>query len=408
MTRVAIIGAGTAGYEAAAEASRNEAEVVLLERSDSWEPSWHSWPDLIHSPEHSEKPPTLPNDVELIHGADATSVGPGSILTADGRRVKFDSVVVGSGGEFMSVAFPGRRKRGVVILDNLEMYAELGRERSSMAHVVIRGEGGHALRVADGLSGTGRKVTLLAAPWIEKFASKEVASVVRDAAARKGVSIIDSKLDGAVGCGHVEAVIAGGTVVPCDTLAVLPVRGPRVPRTSAEAGVSGGLLVDKYLRSSSPGLYAAGWTAEPRVGLPHHRTLEGAAAKSGRVAGANATGHRLVFHLPRFAEASFFGIRWARVGHSLCEARGQGSMVSEISHRWSQGSACSIVYERPSGKIVGVELVVEEENERLGFIAALTPPTSLQAVAYGVSSDSSDISLVSDTARLGLQAWSGS
>ncbi|HEV2138641.1 MAG TPA: NAD(P)/FAD-dependent oxidoreductase [Nitrososphaerales archaeon] len=408
MTKVAIIGAGTAGYEAAAEASRNEAEVVLLERSDSWEPSWHSWPDLLHSPEHSERPPTLPNDVELIHGADVTSIGPGSFLTADGRRAKFDSVVIGSGGEFMSVVFPGRRKRGVVILDNLETYAELGRERSSMARVVIRGEGVHALQVADGLSGIGRKVTLLAASRIEGFASEEVGDVVRDAAAGNGVSIIDSKLDGAVGCGHVEAVIAGGTIVPCDTLAVLPARGPRVPLTSAETGLSGGLLVDRHLRSSSPVLYAAGWTAEPRVGLPRPRTLGGAAAKSGRVAGANATGHRLVFHPPRFAEASFFGLRWARFGNSLCEARGQGLIVSEISHRWSQGSACTIAYERPSGKLVGVELVVEEGNERLGFITALTPPTSLQAMAYGVSSDSSDISLVSDTARLGLQAWSGS
>lgn len=294
------------------------------------------------------------------------------------------------------------------MLDNLETYAELGRERSSMAHVVIWGEGVHALQVADGLSGTGRKVTLLAAPWIEGFASKEVGNVVRDAAAGNGVSIIDSKLDGAVGCGHVEAVVAGGNVVPCDTLAVLPVRGPRVPRTSAEVGLSGGLLVDKYLRSSSPVLYAAGWSAEPDAGLPHPRTLEGAAAKSGRVAGANATVHRLVFHPPRFAEASFFGLRWARVGTSLCEARGQGVIVSEISRRWSQGSACSIVYERPNGKIVGVELIIEDENEHLGFIASLTPPTSLEAVAYGVSSDSSDISLVSDTARLGLQAWSGS
>ncbi|HEY6283567.1 MAG TPA: FAD-dependent oxidoreductase [Nitrososphaerales archaeon] len=408
MTRVAIIGAGTAGYEAAAEASRNGAEVVLLERSDFWEPSWHSWPDFILSPGRSERPPALPSDVELIHGADVTSVGPGSFLTEDGRRVRFDSVVVGSGGEFMSVMFPGRRKRGVVILDNLEMYAELGRERSSMAHVVIRGEGVHALQVADGLGGTGRKVTLLAAPWIEGFASKEVGNVVKDAGAGNGVSILDSKLDGAVGCGHVEAVIAGGTVVACDTLAVLPVRGPRVPRTQAETGESGGLLVDKYLRSSSPALYAAGWTAEPRVGPPHPRTLGGAAAKSGRVAGANATGHRLVYHPQRSTEASFFGLRWARFGTSLCEARRQGFMVSEISRRWSQGSACSIVYERPSGKVVGVELVIDGENDRLGVIASLTPPTSLQAVAYGASGDSSDISLVSDTARLGLQAWSGS
>src|SRR5216684_1094789 len=58
-------------------------------------------------------------------------------------------------------------------------------------------------QVADGLSGTGRKVTLLSVPWMEGFASKTVANVIGDAAAGKGVSILDSKLEGAVGCGHV-------------------------------------------------------------------------------------------------------------------------------------------------------------------------------------------------------------
>lgn len=408
MNRVAIVGGGTAGYEAAAEASRNQAEVILLERSDRWEPSWHSWGDLVLSPEQSKRTPALPNDVELIHGADVDTIGPNSVVSADGKRVRFDSVVVATGGEFKSAMFPGRRKRGVFILDSLETYAELGRERSSMAHIVIQGEGVHALKVADKLSGTSRKVTLLAAPWMERFASTTVGNVVRDAAARKGVSFLDRKLEGAVGCGHVEAAIAGGTVVPCDTLAILPGRDPRVPRTSADTGPNGGLLVDKYLRSGSPTLYAAGWSAEPRTGQPHGCTLEGAVARSGRVAGANATGHRLAFHPPRFAEASFFGLRWARGGASLGQARGHGLTVSEISRMWSQGTACSIVYERPSGKVVGVELVIEEGNEQLGSLAALTSSTSLRAVAYGVSSDSSDISVVSDTARLGLQAWSGS
>ena len=408
MTKVAIVGGGTVGYEAAAEASRNQAEVILLERSDYWEPSWNSWPDLILSPEQSEGPPALLDAVELVYGADATSVSPSYVMTADGKRVRFDSVVLTTGGEFMSVGFPGWRKRRVVILDGTESYAALGRERSSMSRVVLQGKGIHAFHVADRLTGGGRSVTLLAAHWMESFACKTIGDAVRDAAAEKGISIIDSKLECAVGSGRVEAVIAGGAVVPCDILAVLPGRRPRVPRTFAETGPKGGLLVDEFLVSSSPLLYAAGWCAEPRNGRPNPFTLEGASAMSGRVAGANATGHRLALRPSRFAEASFFGLRWARAGASLGEARGRGCVVSEISRRWSPESACSMVYERPSGKILGVELVIEEGSERLGIFAEITSSSSLRGVAYGVSGDSSDISLVSDTARLGLEAWSGS
>jgi pyruvate/2-oxoglutarate dehydrogenase complex dihydrolipoamide dehydrogenase (E3) component len=408
MTKVVVIGGGTAGFEAAAEASRNEAEVILAERSDRWEPSWYVWPAMILSPERSEGPPSLPNGVELTYGADVASVGRDSLFTADRTWVNFDSVVLATGGEFGPTAFPGRRKSGVVILDGSGAFAELGREKSSMTRVVVQGEGVQALQVADGLSGKGRKVTLLAAPSMEEFASATIGSAINDAAAERDVFILNSKLGSAVGSGHLEAVVAGGTVLPCDTLAVLPRRIPRVPRTLAERGPNGGLLVDQNLRSSSPVLFAAGACAEPRYGWPNPRTLVGAAAKSGRVAGANSMGHRLTLRPPKFAEASFYGLRWAKAGVRLGEARAHGLDVSEISRRWSSESACSIVYERPTGRIVGVELVIEEGDERLGILAAITPSTSLRGVAYGTSGDSSDISLLSDTARLGLQVWSGS
>jgi NADH oxidase (H2O2-forming) len=344
----------------------------------------------------------------LIHGADVTSVGSASVLTAGGTKFKFDSAVIATGGEFLSDVFPGRRKPGVFVLDGIETYEELGRQRSSMAHIVIRGEGIHALELADRLSGTGAKVTLLAGTWTGWFGNRTFGNVVSDAGARKDVSILDSNLESAVGCGQIEAVVAGRVVIPCDALVVMPGRIPRVPRTSSQAGPSGGLLVDQYLSSSSPASYAAGACAEPRTGSPYAHTLEGAAVRSGRVAGANATGDSIVFHPPRNAEASFFGLRWAKVGVSLAEAQARGSAVSEVSRRWSQESACTIAFERPSGKVLGVELITGERNEGQGALASITSLTSLRAAAYGISDDSSDISLVSETARLGLQAWSGS
>jgi pyruvate/2-oxoglutarate dehydrogenase complex dihydrolipoamide dehydrogenase (E3) component len=408
MTRVVVVGGGTAGREAAAEASRNEAEVVLLEGSDRWEPSWRLWPGLILSPESFEGPPSPPGPAGLAYCSDVSYVGPDFVLISDGTKVRFESVVLTTGAEFRRTTFPGRRKPGVVVLDSTDAYAQLGREKSSMARVVVQGEGVQAIRVADALSGTGRNVTLFASYWIEEFASTTISAAISEAAAQRGVSIVNVKLGSAVGCEHVEAVVAGGTVLPCDTLAVLPRRVPRNPRNIAEMSPNGGILVDRYLRSSSPVLFAAGGCAELRHSWPLHGILEGASAMSGRVAGANATGHALPLRPSKFAESSFFGLSWARAGVGLGDAQAHGLEVSEISRRWSLRSACSIVYERPTGRIVGIELIREAGDERLGALAAMTTLTSLRAVAYGASSDSSDISLVSDTARLGLQAWSAS
>jgi pyruvate/2-oxoglutarate dehydrogenase complex dihydrolipoamide dehydrogenase (E3) component len=408
MARIVVVGGGTAGTEAAAEASRNDAEVLVLERSDCWEPSWRLWPGLILSPEEFEDLPSLSDEIELAYGKDVSRVGPNFVVISDGTIVRFDSVVLTTGSEFRPMVFPGRGKPGVVTLDRSEAYAQLGREMSSTAHAIVQGEGIPAIRVADALSGTGRNVTLLASPWIERFASATIGAAVSEAAAETGVSIINAKLESVIGCGHVEAVVAGGTVFPCDTLALLPRRVPRFPRMTADMGPNGGILVDRNLRSSSPVLFAAGGCAELRQPWPLTGISEGASGMSGRVAGANATGHALSIRLSKFASSSFFGRSWAKVGVGLGEAQAHGLEVSEISRRWSHGSACSIVYERPTGRIVGVEVITEAGDERFGVLAALVPSTNLRALAYGTSSDSSDISLVSDTARLGLQAWSGS
>jgi pyruvate/2-oxoglutarate dehydrogenase complex dihydrolipoamide dehydrogenase (E3) component len=408
MTRVVVVGGGTVGREAAAEASRNGAEVLLYERHDRWEPPWREWPGLILSPDDLEPSTQLPNAVELAYGKDVSCVGSDFVLISDGTKVRFDSVVLTTGAEFRRTAFPGRKKPGVITLDSTESCCKLGRERSSMDHVIVQGDGIQAMRVAEALSETGKKLTVIASPGTDKTASATIGSVISEAAAQRGISIINARLESAVGREHVEAVVAGGSVIPCDVLAVLPRRVPQFPRVAAETGPNGGLLVDGSLRSSSPFVYSAGVCAEfggpwSFTGIP-----DVASAMSGRVAGANATGHAHVVRHSHFASSLLFGLSWARAGVGLGEARSRGLEASEVCRRWSLGSACSIVFERRSGRILGVELVTEELDERLGVLAALTPSFSLRTVAYGASCDSSDISMLSDTARLGLQAWSGS
>ena len=411
MPGVCVIGGGTAGAEAAREAAVGGAEVTVIEKSEPPAPPWKSWPDLIHQSSAAGDTVASSRRIEGPHAAkvlakEAKSAGLDFILTSDGSKIRFDSVVAATGSGFEPTSFPGHRKPGVLILDGMGQYAHLGRIRGSIEGAVVHGEGTRGLQVSDRLAGSGRRVHVLISCWQEVEPSAAVFAVIRQAAEERGVSIATGTLAKAVGSGSLEAVVAGGTILPCDTLAVLPRRIPRVIPMLARLGRRGGLLVDRGLRSSSPRTFAAGGCAELGTGLPQSAILEGEAAISGRIAGANSTGQHLSMDSVRLSESTFFGLRWTRVGGWPFPAGASGIRLETVSRRWATDSACTIVYERLSGRVVGLETVQGASAGSIVMPPMAPGSASLRTLAYGGLGGSSDISLVSDTARLGLRDWS--
>lgn len=73
-------------------------------------------------------------------------------------------------------------------------------------------------------------------------------------------------------------------------------------------------------------------------------------------------------------------------------------MVSETLEE----SACTIAFERSTGRVLGVEAVETADAVPADVSSVASGSASLRTLAYG---GSSDISLVSETARLGLRTW---
>lgn len=396
MTRVCVVGGGTAGAEAAREAALAGAEVTLMDRSERPEPSWKSWPGLIDSRNDAENQvsPLRRLDglrVATIFGSEVRSVLPGLAIATDGLSVSFDSVVVATGSGFQPSSFPGQRKSGVLVLDALSKYAELGRLRGSIAAVVVQGEGARALQVSERLCGSGRKVHVLSSCWQQEAPSPEVRAVLEEAVSERGVSVKMGSIEKAVGSGSLEAVVSGGRVEPCDALVLVPRRLPRVVPTVARLGPRGGLLVDCTLRASPPAAYAAGGCAELETGLPAS-TLESEAAASGRIAGANSTGQSFAMDSVRSSVVQVFGLRWSRAGAGPRAAAASGPAVGVVSRRWSPTSACTLVYETASGRVLGVEAVEGAEVSSADISAALSHSANLRTLAYHSGAGSSDIS----------------
>ncbi|MDE1857649.1 MAG: FAD-dependent oxidoreductase [Thaumarchaeota archaeon] len=406
--RVCVIGAGVAGAEAAREAARNGADVTLVDSLGGPLPDWRSWPELICG-EKAAEPRTparrLPPEVTCAFGSTIVSVARGSAVAEGGGMFRADRLVVATGSIHERISFEGRGKPGVTLLDSPEAFARFGRDLCAAERVLVAGEGARVLQVAERAASGGRGVTAVITSWQHAAPGPLAAKVLCDAASRRGVSVRQGRVDRALGPRALQAVLVDGEVVPADALAVAPRRVPRRVPHPASPGRLGGVRVGFGMETTVPDVFAAGGCAELSEGNPPQATLEDELGPSGRIAGANAAGGRARMPLNRRFSTHLFGLLWTRVGTGVSVAGAAGLDV--IGERADDHSSCAMVYDRAKGDVLGMELVGDESHRELlpHFTGRLG---TLRSLAYDGALGSSDISMVSETARLGLEAWSRS
>jgi NADPH-dependent 2,4-dienoyl-CoA reductase/sulfur reductase-like enzyme len=407
MLSVGVIGGGTAGAEAAREASRDGADVTVLERSPEPEPPWKDWPDLFlcrHGTVGNELPPSsVPRNLPVIN-AEVKAIEGGRVVCSDGSNVRFDAVIAATGSVFVPPSFQGHRKPGVYLLGSAHAYSDLGRRRD-FQRPVVTGEGIRALRVADCLAGEGGDVQTVVTKWRLGAPSPDTYDIVERCAGERGVTIMRGSVTRAVGLGSVEAATVAGRVLPADSLIVLPDRMPRVVPSGARLGDSGGFSVDEGLRTSSTSVFASGACAELQRARSPPRVFDEEPKMTGRIAGANSVGHTLTVSPSRFLEVRLFGLRWSVSITNTNDEFVPPASKGVVSRRWGPESACTITFERGSGRVLRVERVEPACDSHVEMASLGAVGVSLQTLAFA---ESSDISLVSDTARLGLRLWSNS
>lgn len=407
MTKVLVVGGGTAGTEAAYEATLAGGEVTVVDRAGGPSPPWSAWPELIRSGrlgfEAFSASATGAGTWETLYGTTVTSVAPGSAALLGGNRRSADAVVLATGSGFQPLQLPGLRKRGSFFLDSPSRYESLGMSVGSAERASIAGEGLRALEVAESLADGHRTVTLAPSDWERGPPSPLAMRAITMAASTRGVAISSGKVTRVVGADRVEGVLVDGRVLPCDVFAFVPRRVPRTVTIPCPLGRSGGILVDACLRTSARQILAAGGCADVRVSSRAWGTLETMPRMSGRIAGANAAGKDLRIGPPRSAELVVFGLRWSRFFAEAPPRAPPWTELATIARSWAGSAACTIVYEKPSSRVVCVETVADASSGAPRSPAGFMRPASLESLAYG-DFGSSDISLVSETARLGLKS----
>ncbi|QDY99594.1 FAD-dependent oxidoreductase [Nitratireductor mangrovi] len=306
------------------------------------------------------------NEVDLNLGTTAIRIDSraGVVSTVDGRSFHFDRLLLAPGAE--PATLPATDHPNVFTLRSLaDSRAIIERAKTARSAVVL-GAGFIGLEVAAALRARGIEVQVVAPDRqpLEKVLGLDLGRHVRSLHERHGVVFHLEDVVSHIKEDHVT--LAGGDVLDADLIVVAIGVTPRtLLAKSAGIATGEGILVDEYLETSVPGIFAAGDAAEwlERASGTHTRSEHWVVAqRQGQVAACNMLGERRVFADAPFFWSAHYETSIRFVGHS----RHWDS--TEIEGDLEAGEA--VVRYRSEGKVVAVA-AIGQDREALNAAVSL-------------------------------------
>lgn len=310
--RYLIIGHGAAGW-AAARAIRSQdpgGEVVIL-TAESHPPYFRPLiPALIdHGPgldSINREEATLPQGVEVRLSAPVAAIDPGDhgLTLADGQTLPYDRLLIATGGSALPLAVPGADGPGVHLLRTIDDAEAIGQAARRAKRAVVVGGGRVGMKSAVALRRLGLEVSVveqlprIVPLQLDDAAAEIVGRTVEamgiDLVLGRTVTWVERDNDRVTGVG-----LDDGRTIAADLVVVaIGVRPNADLARAAGIEVNRGVVVDQYLRTSAPDVYAAGDVAETTDLVTGRRMVSGSwtnAAEMGRLAGRNMAGEEAVF-----------------------------------------------------------------------------------------------------------------
>jgi NAD(P)H-nitrite reductase large subunit len=199
------------------------------------------------------------------------------------------------------VSVPGSNLTGVLKLDTFADASRMMKQARRRSSAVVIGGGITALEIVEGLVSRGVKTHyfLRGDRYWHNVLDETESRIIEERLKEHGVQIhYNTELEEIMGRnGHVEGVrTKDGRTIGCKMVAIAIGIRPRV-KIARESGldVERGILVNEYLQTSAPDIYAAGDVAQvfdPFTGKYVIDSLWEPARQQGRTAGVNMTGGR--------------------------------------------------------------------------------------------------------------------
>ncbi len=310
--RVVIIGTGAAGVNVAGtlRAEGYEGSIVMLDRDTDLpydKPNLSK--DYLAGNAPAEWLPLHPDTfyedqrIDLRLGISVSSLDTAAkeVVASDGERLSYDALVLATGCSPRMLNLPGAER--VHYLRTRRDAETLVARAASARRAMVIGSSFIGLEVAASLRQKGLEVVVTSPDGVplERILGPEVGARVQAIHEQHGVVFrlgqtvteIDADAD---------LVVAGIGVTPNIDLA-----------RAAGIDVANGIVVNDYLETSAPGVYACGDVASPPAGRVEHWVVAG---RQGQTVARNILGKRERFTAVPFFWSAHYDVVIAYVGHA--------------------------------------------------------------------------------------------
>jgi len=396
MKRILIVGGVAGGATAAARARRisEDAEITIVEKGKDVSFANCGLPYFVSRDIEKRSKLLLQTPsgflrrygVRVLTETEATRIDRAAkrvtVKGASGEsQLEYDALILAQGSRPIIPHVPGIPAANVFTLwtlpdmDRLDAFIQEKRPKTA----VVVGGGFIGLETTEALVKRGLSVTVVELqPTVMPQLDPEIGRLTAKRLEANGVRVITGT--GLSAVRGAEAELSDGSRVPADCVVLAIGARPNVDLAAAaglEVGASGGLLVDKHMRTSDPSIYAAGDMVEivqlvtgRKVRIP----LAGPANRQGRIAASNAMGLETTYAGGLGSSVvKVFDSAVAFTGLTENAARSAGfdtgaAVVVKGSHAGyypgAKDMVLKIVYDRKTGRLLGAQAIGEEGVEK--------------------------------------------
>lgn len=307
------------------------------------------------------------NKIELINNyVEKVNTENKELAFADGRTLNYDILVLAVGSKSNKFGWPGQDLKGVQGLYNLQDLELMEMNTKNINRAVIIGGGLVGIEMTEMLHSRNIPVTILAREscyWSNVLPDEEATLIGRhvmeyDIDLRCGTELKEILPDEN---GRVKAVVTNkGEKIDCRFVGLTPGVSPNIDFfKNSDIETDMGILVNEYLETNIPDVYAAGDCAQFRVPLPDRRPVE-QVWYTGRMQGETLAkticGNRTKYQPGIwFNSAKFFDIEYQTYGWVWPKLKDD-----EETFYWEHkdGKKCfRVVYDKHDGNILGFNVL---------------------------------------------------
>jgi len=294
-----------------------------------------------------------------------------SIRMEDGREYPFDRLLIASGSSPKIMEIPGKDKKGVVVMRNIDHAQEIVNRVEEMKTACVLGGGLIGLRTGYALSVRGVKVKIIvkSSHVLSQMLDQESAEMIQGTMRQHGIDIRTGR-DAVeiIGRESVEGIILDdGERINCQLVVIGKGVQPNVDfLSSTQIKVNEGIVADEAMMTSVPDIYVAGDVAETydlTTGRTSVNAIWPCAFEQGRVAGLNMAGEKAKYEGSfRMNSLDFYGLPVISMGITRIDGNGFQQFQKKTENTYRK-----LVLR--DGRIVGAILV--GQVQKAGILATL-------------------------------------